>query len=384
MINKESISTSFNKIYQQQASVTIKAPGRINIIGEHTDYNNGFVLPAAIDKYIYIAINQRNDNELHLYSENYQEKLSIDLNSSHQAISDWGKYILGVSQLINDKKAIKGFNLYVMGDIPLGAGLSSSAALSCGTAYALNELFNIQLTQLEIAKIGQITEHKFIGLQCGIMDQFASVFGKKDQLLLLDCKDLKTSYININLTEFELILLNTNVKHNLANTAYNNRKKSCEKGIKWIKEKYLEIQSLRDISIEQLNELVLPQDTDVYTKCKFIIEENNRVLQAVEAIKKNKIHELGELLFEAHWALSRQYEVSCPELDFLIAEVQKMNSVIGARMMGGGFGGCTINIVQKGQSKDVIEKLSFLYKEKFTKDLTPISIKIADGISLLN
>lgn len=207
---------------------------------------------------------------------------------------------------------------------------------------------------------------------------------KKDQLLLLDCKDLKTSYININLTEFELILLNTNVKHNLANTAYNDRKKSCEKGIKWIKEKYLEIQSLRDISIEQLNELVLPQDTDVYTKCKFIIEENNRVLQAVEAIKKNKIHELGELLFEAHWALSRQYEVSCPELDFLIAEVQKMNSVIGARMMGGGFGGCTINIVQKGQSKDVIEKLSFLYKEKFTKDLTPISIKIADGISLLN
>ena len=384
MITKESINASFKDIFHQDAQVTVKSPGRINIIGEHTDYNNGFVLPAAIDKYIYVALNERNDDQLHLFSADYKEHYQTVLNTIDSNAPDWAKYIIGVAQLIHkttDK--VKGFNLYLEGDVPLGAGLSSSAALSCATGFGINELFGCELSRIAIAQIGQQTEHEYIGLKCGIMDQFASVLGKDNHAIKLDCKLLTFEYVSLDWSEYEIILLNTNVKHNLASTAYNDRRNSCEQGVKWVKEQYPAVESLRDITLAQLDAIVKPKDEDVYTKCRFIVQENQRLHDAVEAFKNKDMVELGQLLFKAHWALSKEYEVSCPELDFLVSQAENNEFVVGARMMGGGFGGCTINLIKKGNTESFINTLSPAYKEKFNLELTPIKVKISNGTSML-
>lgn len=385
MTTKESLNQIFNEKFAVDAQVFAKSPGRINIIGEHTDYNNGFVLPAAIDKYIYVAVSERTDSELHLFSGDYNEAYTTELNADHTEAPEWAKYIIGVSQLINKQtNKVKGFNLYLNGDVPLGAGLSSSAALSSAVGFALNTLFSCELSRVEIAKIGQKTEHEYIGLKCGIMDQFASVLGKKNHAIQLDCKDLSYEYVPIDWSEYEIILLNTNVKHNLASTAYNDRRNSCEQGVAWVKEEYPSVQSLRDVTIEQLDQLVKPKDLDTYTKCKFIIEENQRLKNAAEALKSNNIDELGRLLFAAHWALSKEYEVSCPELDFLVSASEKSENVVGARMMGGGFGGCTINILKKGTTASFIQEVSQVYQDTFGFALTPIQINLGEGSSLID
>lgn len=383
---KESLNNSFKQQFDLEAQVFAKSPGRINIIGEHTDYNNGFVLPAAIDKYIYVAIAERADQEIHLFSSDYNEYYTTTLsNTDTTATPEWAKYILGVSQIINQKtNNIKGFNLYLAGDVPLGAGLSSSAALSSAVGYALNELFSCGLTRIDLAKIGQQTEHEYIGLKCGIMDQFASVLGKQDHAIQLDCQDLSYQYIPIDWSENEVLLLNTNVKHNLASTAYNDRRNSCEQGVNWVKEKYPHVKSLRDITISQLDEIVKEKDTDTYTKCRFILEENQRLQYACEALKNKDIKQLGELLFAAHWALSKEYEVSCPELDYLVSKAEHSEYVLGARMMGGGFGGCTINIIKKGMSDAFVAEVSNSYLQEFGFALTPIHINLGEGSSLID
>ncbi len=385
MTTKESLNQIFNEKFAVSAQVFAKSPGRINIIGEHTDYNNGFVLPAAIDKYIYVAVSERTDSELHLFSGDYNEAYTTELNADHTEAPEWAKYIIGVSQLINKQtNKVKGFNICLNGDVPLGAGLSSSAALSSAVGFALNTLFSCELSRVEIAKIGQKTEHEYIGLKCGIMDQFASVLGKKNHAIQLDCQDLSYEYVPIDWSEYEIILLNTNVKHNLASTAYNDRRNSCEQGVAWVKEEYPSVQSLRDVTIEQLDQLVKPKDLDTYTKCKFIIEENQRLKNATEALKSNNIDELGRLLFAAHWALSKEYEVSCPELDFLVSASEKSENVVGARMMGGGFGGCTINILKKGTTASFIQEVSQVYQDTFGFALTPIQINLGEGSSLID
>lgn len=385
MTTRASILHAFKDVFQREATVTVKSPGRINIIGEHTDYNNGFVLPAAIDKYIYVAISERNDNELHLYSGDYKEKYTSPLTATVEDAPEWAKYIIGVSQLINKRtNKVKGFDLYVEGDVPLGAGLSSSAALSCATGFAINTLFSAALSRIDIAQIGQQTEHEYIGLKCGIMDQFASVLGKNNHAIKLDCKDLSYEYIPIDWSEYEILLLNTNVKHNLAATAYNDRRQACEQGVQWVQEEYPAVQSLRDVTLDQLEKLVKPKDLDTYTKCRFIIEENQRLLAASEALKDKDIAQLGSLLFKAHWALSKEYEVSCPELDFLVAAAEDSAHVVGARMMGGGFGGCTINIIKKGRTADFIAEVTATYEETFKRDLSPIEISLGEGTSILD
>ena len=385
MTTKASLNSIFKEKFGTDATVTVKSPGRINIIGEHTDYNNGFVLPAAIDKYIYVALSERNDNELHLISGDYNEAFQTELDADYAIAPDWAKYIIGVSQLIQKRTSkLTGFNLYVVGDVPLGAGLSSSAAFSCATAYGLNELFNCDITRVEIAKIGQQTEHEYIGLKCGIMDQFASVLGKDNHAIQLDCRDLTYKYVPIDWSEYEILLLNTNVKHTLASSAYNKRRESCEQGVQWVKEQFPEVESLRDVTESQLESIVKPKDIDTFTKCLFVVQENQRLLKACDALASNKIEELGKLLFEAHWALSTQYEVSCPELDFLITAAQTSSHVVGARMMGGGFGGCTINIVRKGESDNFINEIETNYENKFNLKLTPIRVNLGEGSSILN
>lgn len=384
MISSALLSTLFYDKFQKQPTVLAKSPGRINIIGEHTDYNNGFVMPAAIDKYIYVAITARKDNALHLFSQDYDEMYISDLSASAQEAPEWSKYIIGVAQIINQKtNKVKGFDLYVVGDVPLGAGLSSSAAFACATAFAINALFNCDLSRIEMAKIGQQTEHEYIGLKCGIMDQFASVLGKENNAIKLDCKDLSYEYIPVDWSEYEILLLNTNVKHSLASTAYNKRRASCEQAVAWVQEHKPEVQSLREVSLEDLNKYVKSKDKDVYIKSRFVIQENERLLKASEALKNNNIQELGALLLEAHWALSKEYEVSCPELDFLIKAAENSENVIGARMMGGGFGGCTINILPKGKADTFINEVSDRYEKQFNLQLTPIRVNLGEGSSII-
>lgn len=385
MLSKETIQNSFQTHFQHQADKVVKSPGRINIIGEHTDYNHGYVMPAAIDKYIYIAVSQREDDTINMYSEDYNESYQTIIHQSHENAPDWAKYIIGVSEIISAKNnLIKGFNIYVVGDVPLGAGLSSSAAFSCATAFALDQLFECNLSREEIAKIGQQTEHEYIGLKCGIMDQFASVMGKDNHAVQLDCNDLSYTYIPLDWKDYEVLLLNSNVKHNLASSAYNDRRASCEQGVAWVKEHKSTVESLRDVTIDDLNDYVLPKSEEVYVKCKFVVEENNRVLEASKALQNHDFEKLGQLLFKAHRALSNEYEVSCAELDFLIDEVEKMPEVIGARMMGGGFGGCTINIVKKGQRHTVIDKITPLYKAQFGFEPSALRMSIGNGTSLVD
>ncbi|MGV0919033.1 galactokinase [Empedobacter falsenii] len=385
MIAKETIIQAFKEQFNQEPTTIVKSPGRINIIGEHTDYNQGFVMPAAIDQYIYVAVSARNDNELHLYSADYKENYQTVLNQDLTNAPDWSKYIIGVSEIIQAKTSkINGFNAYVVGDVPLGAGLSSSAAFSSAIGFALNELFQIGLSRVDLAKVGQQTEHDYVGVKCGIMDQFASIMGKDNHAIQLDCRDLSFDYVPLDWEDYEILLLNTNVKHNLASSAYNDRRAACEQAVNWIKEQYSSVESLRDVTVEQLEEFVLPKSQDVYTKSRFVVEENDRVTKANIALKNHEFDALGRLLFEAHWALSKQYEVSCDELDFLIENVQKIPEVIGARMMGGGFGGCTINIIKKGNRDQVIEKITPLYKAKFGFEPTALKVSIGNGTSFVD
>ena len=358
--------------------------GRINVIGEHTDYNEGFVLPTAIDKAIYVAVSRRQDNLIKLYAEDFQESFEISLNDIRPVEQGWPNYILGVvNELLQRELPVQGFNLYVDGDVPLGAGLSSSAALECATGFALNVLFDLQIERVEIAKIGQLAEHTFAGVNCGIMDQFASVMSKADHVLKLDCRDLSFTYKPLNLGDYAILLLNTNVKHSLASSAYNDRRASCERGVALVKKHSPHVNSLRDVTVAMLDEFVRPVDEDVYTKCRFVVQENERLNAACNALEEGDLETLGQQMFNAHKGLSEEYEVSCKELDFLVEYVKPFPEVVGARMMGGGFGGCTINLVKKSFVDLLIERIAPVYQSKFDLKLSAIKVVPSDGTSLL-
>lgn len=384
MITKQKIDSRFQELFDEQATLVAKSPGRINLIGEHTDYNEGFVLPTAIDKAIYVGVSKRDDSRISLFAEDFNEGFEISLDELAPSEKGWPNYILGVvNQFVIRDLPISGFNLYLDGDVPLGAGLSSSAAVECAVGYALNELFQLGLSRVELAKIGQLTEHTYVGVNCGIMDQFASIMSKSGHVLKLDCRSLEVEYVPLELGDYEIVLLNTNVKHSLADSAYNKRRASCEKGVALVKEIYPEVNSLRDVSVDQLDELVAKVDTDVYTKCKFVIEENERLIKACNALKNGDIEELGNQLFAAHRAISSEYEVSCAELDFLVDFAANFDGVAGARMMGGGFGGCTINIVKKTALDEYVKSIATAYKNKFGFELTPIFIQVGNGTELI-
>jgi len=382
---KNQVLEQFNKIYPDAPSpLIIRSPGRINIIGEHTDYNEGFVLPAAIDKAIYVAIAKRDDDEIHLYAGDYNE--SHVVNADAVAISEkhWPNYILGVVDQLQKKGFnIGGFSLAIDGDVPLGAGLSSSAAVECATAFALNELFGLGLTKLEMVKRAQKAEHTFAGVMCGIMDQFASMFGKKDNVIQLDCRSIEYEYEPFELKDYKILLLNTNVKHSLSSSAYNERRQQCEQGVAWVREYHKDVLSLRDVTIQMLNDHVLPKDELIYKRCKYVVEEIERLLEGCKDLQEGDMKALGKKMFRTHEGLSKEYEVSCEELDFLVDAVKDNPDVIGARMMGGGFGGCTINIIKEDAIDELVNKLKPLYKQAFDKDLDHYIASIEDGASLV-
>jgi galactokinase len=375
----EKYKNSFN-----EDPIVVRSPGRVNIIGEHTDYNDGFVLPAAIDKYTYIAINKRTDDIIKLISGNYKDEFESSLTTLAPTDKGWPNYILGVAdQMIKRGYQLKGFNVVIEGDVPIGSGLSSSASVECATAFALNKLFQLNINAIELIQIAQKAEHTFAGVLCGIMDQFISVLGKKDHVIKLDCRSLAYEYEPLDLKGIKIVLLNTNVKHSLASSEYNTRHQQCKEGIKILQQHIPGINSLRDATIQMLQQYVEPVDKLIFNRCKYVVEENTRLLNACDYLKKGDIKALGKEMFATHEGLSKAYEVSCKELDFLVGLAKNNTDVLGARMMGGGFGGCTINLVKEEGVTSLIARISNDYKYKMNKDITPYIVTTADGASVI-
>jgi len=357
--------------------IVVSAPGRINFIGEHTDYNNGFVLPAAIDKAMIVAIGGRDDGIINLYSLDFDERKEFSVTEICPQ-EGWETYILGVvSQLVENGFAINGFNLVLKGNVPVGAGLSSSAALCCSTIYAINELLELGLSKIDMAWLAQKAEHTFAGVKCGIMDQFASLFGRESCAILLDCKTLEYKYIPVSLDGYKIVLMDTKVKHSLKSSEFNNRRFECEQGVNIIKNHYPHVNSLSDVKLEMLE--VLENGSKIYQRCRYVVEEIKRVNDACDLLVNNNIHSFGQLMYATHNGLSNLNEVSTTELDFVVQQCLKYKDFIGARMMGGGFGGCVIAII-KEESDHLTRKIGEAYKEKFGIDMETYFIRIEDGV----
>ena len=378
---KEKFKTSFSV----SDPLIVRSPGRVNLIGEHTDYNNGFVLPAAINKAIYMAVSRRSDDEIHLISLDLDRQYTGSVRRIVPTTLHWPDYILGVVQQIqNLGNSLGGFNCVFGGDIPLGAGMSSSAALECATAFAMNQLFSLGLDPMTMVKLSQKAENVFVGVQCGIMDQFASMFGRKNHVIRLDCQSLDYTYVPFNTAGIRIVLLDTNVKHSLASSEYNTRRQQCEAGVKLIQAHHPEVKSLRDVTLEMLAAYVAPVDKLVNQRCEYVVEEISRLLAATKDLENGDMHAFGQKMFATHEGLSRKYEVSCEEADFLVEQVKNDPSVIGARMMGGGFGGCTINLVKEEAIDGLIERLTPVYRKAMNKDLKVYIGQIENGTSRLD
>lgn len=363
------LDESFLEYFGQTPDLKIQAPGRINIIGEHLDYNDGLVMPAAIDKFIYFSVGKRRDSKVILKSIDMDSVFETEDINRFEIKTDhsWQNHLLGVIKefSLNGIQFSSGINVCFGGNIPNGAGLSSSAAVEAGIGTALNILFDCGFDKLKLTKIAQQTEHKYVGVKCGIMDMFASIFSQKDQLIQLDCLDFTHKYVSGKFTDHEFILVNSGVKHTLADSQYNIRRNQCETGLEELKKNFSEIKSFRDVKLPQIEILKKLDDPKVYERCEYVLEEIQRVFDATEALEKGEMEKLGILLNGSHHGLSKKYEVSCEELDFLQNEALKINGVLGARMMGGGFGGCTLNLVKKNSEESFKSKISVLYAEKF-------------------
>jgi galactokinase len=384
MISAEAIKILFEEVYPDAAvPVIVRSPGRVNIIGEHTDYNEGFVLPAAINKAAYIAISLRNDDAVHLYAHDLNKTYTIRIGEIKPSIgkgASWPNYILGVvAQFIKKGITVKGFNAVLTSDVPVGAGLSSSAAVECATAFALNELFETKFDRITMALMAQKAEHEYAGVMCGIMDQFASMMGKKDHVIKLDCRSLEFVHVPFKLEGIKILLLNTNVKHSLASSEYNTRRNECHRAVEWIKEYEPQVNSLRDVTEAMLEKYVLPKDELIDKRARFVVQEIERLTTGCNDLQNGDIISLGKKMFATHEGLSKMYGVSCPELDWLVEFVKTNDAVLGARMMGGGFGGCTINLVKEEAIDALVEAVKPAYEKAMKLPLTYYIASVEDG-----
>ena len=394
----QDIRVSFQQLFNTTASLVVQSPGRINLIGEHTDYNNGFVLPAAIDKCVQVAIAKRTDGTIHMYAIDLQESVIVPAVAMQPHATIWVNYIIGVVvqvQKYNTSRSgsnasheiDKGFDICIQGDIPVGAGLSSSAAVECAVIFALNEMYQLGLTKMQMALMTQQSEHEFAGVKCGIMDMFASLHGKSNQVILLDCGSLQHSYYPLDLKDYQIILFDTQIKHALASSEYNTRRMECEQGVEVLQQKYPSIKTLRDASKQQVEQCLAPKNNDaknaisdkVYQRCKYVVDEIERVQLAVKDLLAGDIKAFGQKMYETHEGLSKLYEVSCRELDILVNAVKDNPHVLGARMMGGGFGGCTINIIKKSEVQAIIHQVAEVYAQQTAHTLKVHQVKIAQG-----
>ena len=381
-MNKEVVRNKFDELFDG-VPIIVKSPGRINLIGEHTDYNMGFVMPAATDKAIYLAIAKNSTGKIRLHAINIGEGIEVDAVGFEKSDKEWANYLLGAVHQLQKNHTIQGFDCVFGGDIPLGAGMSSSSALTCGAAFSLNKLFNLSFSRRDLVQLCHRVEVEYIGVNGGIMDQFAIIFGKKNQVIKLDCRSLEVEYYEANLSAHQFVLFDTQVSHNLVATEYNKRRAECDEGVAVIAWQYPEVKSLRDCSLEMLGNCKENLNVIVYKRCEYVIEENQRVLDAAKDFKNNELKAFGKKMFASHNGLKNKYEVSCPELDFLVDNVKDNSSVLGARMMGGGFGGCTINLVESENVEILIASTQKAYQEKFGIDLKAYQANISEGIRVL-
>ncbi len=375
---KETVRNTFNKKYNTTGAV-YAAPGRVNLIGEHTDYNLGFVLPGAIDKVIILEIKPNGTDRYNVTAIDFNEETTF-LAEGNKTPYAWANYILGV---IMELKALgattPGFDCVFGGNVPLGGGMSSSAALESCFAFALNDMNSFGLTRLQLAKVGQLAEHNYAGVRCGIMDQFASLHGEQGKLMKLDCRSLEYELIPFELDGYRVILLDTNVKHSLASSEYNLRRGQCEEGVAVIAQKHDEVQSLRDVTLEMLAEAKGEVSPVVYNRCEYVVKENIRLNTACNALKRGDIPAFGKEMYASHEGLSKFYEVSCPELDFLVEVAHSVQGVIGSRMMGGGFGGCTITVVANATHDEFVSKAVAQFEKEFGKKPSVYDVVISNG-----
>jgi galactokinase len=376
----------FNSLFPGvENSLTVRSPGRINIIGEHTDYNQGFVLPAAINKAAYLTLSLREDDEIHLVAKDLNESYSTRVGDLHPVSgSGWPNYILGsAAQFIKMGVTLTGFNAVLSSDVPMGAGLSSSAAVECATIYALDEQLGAGFDRLSMVKMAQQAEHEYAGVMCGIMDQFASMMGKKDCVIKLDCASLDFEYVPLKLNGYKVLLLNTNVKHSLASSAYNTRRKECETAVEWVAREIGHVQSLRDVTEEMLDKYVRPHDELIDRRSRFVVQEISRLQEACRDLQQGNLLALGKKMFATHDGLSKMYDVSCRELDWLVDQVRDNQQVIGARMMGGGFGGCTINLIKEEAIDELLTGLLPAYEREMGLPLSYYIATIENGTEII-
>jgi len=371
---QKKIDTTFEKRFGGHGNIYASA-GRINLIGEHTDYNGGFVFPGAIDKVIAAEIRPNGTEKVRVYSIDIDDYAEFGLNEADAPEASWARYIFGVCrETLKRGGKVEGFDAVFAGNVPLGAGLSSSAALESCFAFAVNDLFNDnQIDKFELAKIGQSTEHNYCGVNCGIMDQFASVMGKKDNLMRLDCRSMEFEYFPFAPKDHCLVLVDSRVKHELADSPYNKRRASCERVAK-----RLGIETLRDADMDMLNAVKTDITAEDYFRAKFVIEEKDRVLAVCDALNRGDYETVGRCMYETHNGLSKDYEVSCEELDFL-NDVAKECGVTGSRIMGGGFGGCTINLVKNELKDHFVEEAKKRFNEKYGHEPKIYDVIISDG-----
>ena len=376
----EYVRSRFIKHFDGSTGAIYTSPGRINLIGEHTDYNGGFVFPGAVDKGIMAELKPNGTDKVKAYSITMKDMVEFGLNEEDAPRTSWARYIFGVCrEMIKRGVEVKGFNTAFAGDVPLGAGMSSSAALESTYAYALNDLFgNNKIDKFELAKVGQATEHNYCGVKCGIMDQFASVFGKKNHLIRLDCRSLEYQYFHFEPKGYRLVLVDSVVKHELASSAYNQRRQSCENVVAAIQKLHPEVHFLRDANPEMLAEVKEAVSQEDYMRAQYVIDEIQRVLDVCDALEHDDYETVGQKMYETHQGMSRLYEVSCEELDFL-NDVAFDCGVTGSRVMGGGFGGCTINLVKEELYSTFIEQVRKQYYEKYRKIAKIYDVVIADG-----
>jgi galactokinase len=371
---------SINNFFKtNNPGVSVESPGRINLIGEHTDYNHGFVMPTAIDKKIYFELRKNNTSTAcSIYSETFNTRLNFDLQVFEKSSSTWENYILGVvNELQKSKKKLEGFDCFIKSELPIGAGISSSAALECGLASGLNKLFDLNLSKQEIVNLSQAAENNFVGSQCGIMDQYASVMSTKDHLILLDCLSLEAEFIPANFKSCKILLINSKVSHSIAESEYNTRRKECESALEIIRDRNKEVKTLRDVTLELLDSCKSLLSEKQTNRVLYVLQENKRVLAAVDLLKCGDLHAFGKLMYQSHYGLRDLYEVSCKELNFLVNFSEEKEFIYGSRMMGGGFGGCTINLIEEAHIANFSAEVKTVYQKEF--NIIPEMITVVPG-----
>ena len=376
------VRSRFVKHFDGQTGNVYASPGRINLIGEHTDYNGGFVFPGAIDKGIMCEIRPNGTNKVMAYSIDLKDRVEFDIDDEKGPKASWARYLYGIVQEMKKRGVdVKGFNTAFAGDVPLGAGLSSSAALESCYAYALNDLFGEnKVSKWDMVLAGQATEHNYCGVNCGIMDQFASVFGMEGKLMRLDCRSREFEYFPSEPKGYRLVLVDSVVKHELASSAYNDRRKSCENVVAALQKKYPEktIETLRDANWDMLNAVKDEVSEEDMKRATFVLGEKDRVLAVCDALNAGDYETVGKKMYETHHGLSKEYEVSCEELDYL-NDIAREDGVTGSRIMGGGFGGCTINLVKEDLYDHFIADVKKKYAERYGKEPKIYDVVIKDG-----